>query len=64
MAKSTVISTKIDASLKEDVTVIFKRLGLSATEAITLFYKMVKRKNVLNHARKEIQYQWPSLHIK
>ena len=47
MAKSTVISTKIDARLKEDVTVIFKRLGLSATEAITLFYKMVKRKNGL-----------------
>jgi hypothetical protein len=29
--------------LKEDVTAIFKRPGLSATEAITLFYKMVKR---------------------
>jgi DNA-damage-inducible protein J len=47
VAKSTVISTKIDARLKEDVTAIFKRLGLSATEAITLFYKMVKRENGL-----------------
>jgi DNA-damage-inducible protein J len=47
VAKSTVISTKIDAGLKEDVTVIFKRLGFSATEAITLFYKMVKRENGL-----------------
>jgi hypothetical protein len=37
VAKSSVVTTKIDAGLKEDVTVIFKRLGFSATEAITFY---------------------------
>ena len=47
MAKTAVITTRIEPGLKEDVNAIFKQLGLSATEAVTLFYKMVKRKNGL-----------------
>ena len=37
MSKTTMIHAKISAELKEDVTKILKELGLSATEAITLF---------------------------
>jgi DNA-damage-inducible protein J len=47
MAKTTVISTRIEPGLKKDVNAIFKKLGLSATEAVTLFYKMVKKKKGL-----------------
>ena len=47
MAKTAVITTRIEPDLKKDVNVIFKKLGLSTTEAVTLFYKMVKKKNGL-----------------
>ena len=47
MGKTAVITTRIDPGLKKDVSVIFDRLGISATEAINLFYKMVKKKNSL-----------------
>lgn len=45
MAKTEMIRARIEPSLKEDVSSIFKTLGLSTTEAITMFYKMVKLKN-------------------
>lgn len=45
MAKSEMIRARIEPGLKEEVTSIFKTLGLSTTEAITMFYKMVKLKN-------------------
>jgi DNA-damage-inducible protein J len=47
MAKTAVITTRIEPDLKKDVKVIFEKLGLSTTEAVTLFYKMVKKKNGL-----------------
>ena len=47
MAKTAIISTRIESDLKKDVNAIFSKLGLSATEAVTLFYQMVKRKNGL-----------------
>ncbi len=47
MAKTSVITTKIESGLKKEVSTIFEKLGLSASEAVTLFYKMVKRKNGL-----------------
>ena len=47
MTKTAVISTRIEPDLKNDVNTILGRLGLSATEAVTLFYKMVKRENGL-----------------
>ncbi len=47
LSKTAVISTKIESGLKEDVNAIFKKLGLSATEAITMFYRMVRKKNGL-----------------
>lgn len=42
MPKAEIITAPIEPSLKEEVESIFKELGLSATEAISLFYHQVK----------------------
>ncbi len=42
MPKSAVISTRMDAELKQNVEVIFSNLGLNTTQAITLFFKQVE----------------------
>lgn len=42
MAKTEMIRARIEPGLKKEVSSIFKTIGLSTTEAITLFYKMVK----------------------
>jgi DNA-damage-inducible protein J len=42
MAKSAIIRARIEPELKEEAETIFNELGLSITEAITLFYRQVK----------------------
>lgn len=42
MTKSAMIRARVDPALKEDVEDIFEALGLSATQAITLFYRQVR----------------------
>ena len=42
MTKSEMIRARIEPALKKDVESIFKKLGLSTTEAISLFYHQVK----------------------
>ena len=42
MTKSTMIRARVDPVLKEEVEQLFEQLGLSATEAITLFYQQVR----------------------
>lgn len=42
MAKTEFIRTRIEPELKEEVLSIFQTLGLSLTEAINLFFRMVK----------------------
>ncbi len=42
MNKSAMIRARMDPSLKEEVESIFEALGLSTTQAITLFYQQVK----------------------
>jgi DNA-damage-inducible protein J len=42
MAKQAMIRARIEPELKTQVEDIFEELGLSVTEAITLFYKQVK----------------------
>lgn len=42
MAKSAIIRARIEPELKAEVETIFSELGLSITEAITLFYHQVK----------------------
>jgi DNA-damage-inducible protein J len=41
------IRARTEPELKADVEGIFKELGLSATEAINLFYRQVRLKNGL-----------------
>jgi DNA-damage-inducible protein J len=42
MGKSAFIRARVEHELKEDVINILQTLGLSLTEAITLFFKMIK----------------------
>lgn len=42
MPKTAVISARIDPDLKRSAEEVFKKLGLTATQAITLFYKHVE----------------------
>ena len=42
MRKSAMIRARVEPELKEEVEKIFKELGLTTTEAITLFYHQVK----------------------
>ncbi|MCK5211090.1 type II toxin-antitoxin system RelB/DinJ family antitoxin [Candidatus Parcubacteria bacterium] len=42
MNKSAMIRARIEEKLKVDVGKVFEKLGLSTTEAITLFYKQIK----------------------
>ena len=42
MNKSAMIRARVDPSLKDEVENVFGQLGLSATQAITLFYQQVK----------------------
>lgn len=42
MAKTATISTRIDPELKGTVEQIFMGLGLTTTQAITLFFKQVE----------------------
>jgi DNA-damage-inducible protein J len=41
MSKSTQITARIDPNLKQETEKIFNELGLSTTQAITLFFKQV-----------------------
>lgn len=42
MNKSAMIRARVDPQLKDEVEGLFAQLGLSTTEAITLFYRQVK----------------------
>lgn len=42
MPKTAVISARIDPHLKREAEEVFNELGLTATQAITLFYKQVE----------------------
>lgn len=47
MAKTATITAKIEPELKKEVDNIFKSLGLSTSEAITMFLQKVKRQKGL-----------------
>jgi DNA-damage-inducible protein J len=42
MPKTAVISARIDSELKHSAEDVFRELGLTTTQAITLFYKQVE----------------------
>ena len=50
MPKTATISARIDPELKREAERVFKELGLTATQAITLFYKQVELKRGLPFA--------------
>jgi DNA-damage-inducible protein J len=50
MPKTAVISARIDPELKHEAEEVFKELGLTATQAITLFYKQVELEHGLPFA--------------
>jgi DNA-damage-inducible protein J len=41
MAKSETIRARVEPDLKHDAEAVFQQLGLTASEAITLFYRQV-----------------------
>lgn len=45
MSKTATVRARIEPSLKDEAERVFRELGLSATQAITLFYHQV---NLLN----------------
>jgi len=47
MAKIATVRARIEPWLKKDVEKLFKKMGLSTTEAINLFYRQVKLRNGL-----------------
>ncbi len=47
MTKSATVRARIEPDLKEKAESIFERLGLSTTQAITLFYRQVDVHNGL-----------------
>ncbi len=42
MAKTAVLSARIDPELKSEAEKVFKQLGLNTTQAITMFFKQVE----------------------
>ena len=40
--KDALINARIESDLKQDVEQILKQLGLSATQAITMYYQQIK----------------------
>ena len=42
MSKTAMIRARVDPILKEEVEVILEAIGLSTTQAITLFYQQVR----------------------
>jgi len=47
MSKTTFVRARIEPSLKEETENVLKELGLSVSEAITLFYKQIAFKKGL-----------------
>ena len=52
MAKTEMIRARVEPALKLEAEAVFSQLGLSATEAITLFYKQVTLQHGLPFAVK------------
>lgn len=47
MSKTTTVRARLEPELKEKAEKILKRLGLSTTQAITLFYRQIEMSNGL-----------------
>ncbi|MFP4226232.1 MAG: type II toxin-antitoxin system RelB/DinJ family antitoxin [Desulfobacterales bacterium] len=47
MSKTETVRARIEPEIKEQAEKVFRRLGLTTTQAITLFYKQVELRNGL-----------------
>ena len=47
MSKSAMVRARIEPELKQHAEKVFQQLGISVTQAITLFYKQVEMRNGL-----------------
>ena len=47
MSKSAMVRARLEPELKDHVEMVFHRLGLNATQAITMFYRQVELRNGL-----------------
>ena len=47
MSKTAMVRARIEPDLKEHAEEVFQNLGLSVTQAITIFYKQVEMRNGL-----------------
>ena len=47
MSKSAMVRARIEPELKDHAEEVFRHLGLSVTQAITMFYKQVEMRNGL-----------------
>ncbi len=47
MSKSAMVRARVEPKLKNQAETIFHRLGLNATQAITMFYKQVELRDGL-----------------
>ena len=47
MAKTSTVRARIEPDLKEKAEKVFHKIGLTSTQAITLFYKQVELRNGL-----------------
>jgi DNA-damage-inducible protein J len=47
MSKTSTIRARIEPELKDKAEQVFRKLGLTTTQAITLFYKQVELRNGL-----------------
>jgi DNA-damage-inducible protein J len=47
MSKTATVRARLEPELKDQAERVFRRLGLNATQAITLFYKQVELRNGL-----------------
>ena len=50
MSRAAMIHARIEPELKQDVESIFRALGMTTPEAVTLFYKQVKMRHGLPFA--------------
>ncbi len=47
MSKSAMVRARLEPKLKEQVEAVFQKMGISSTQAITMFYKQVELRDGL-----------------
>lgn len=59
MTKSAMIRARVDPQLKDEVETILQELGLSTTQALTLFYQQIRlNRGIPFDLRRSSRLQW------